>query len=213
MLPPEALALEQTLDDLSDLTIEAEQIVAHSTAWTMPCLWVGDTDFEAVDEALASDPSVAEIAETYEFADGKYYQVEWTGTVKRRINSYIDKSGSILNAEAYGVGWEMTLRFASREQFNTFREYLQNEGHNFDLMNLTEPGAPRQAAVEVTPAQRDALVTAVEEGYYRVPREANLRDVAAALDMSHQSLSELLRRGTANLVVSTLTTSDEPNLN
>lgn len=203
----DAVALEQAFAEAPDMAIEAERIAAHSTRWTMPCLWIAAPDFDAVDEALAADPSVERIVETSEFSDEKYYHLDWDDDVKERIDTYVDRNGSILYAEATDDGWEVEFRFVSREQFDQFRTSLREQGHTFELVGLYEPGSPRQTGGEVTPAQRDALVTAVERGYYRVPREISTRELAEELDISHQSLSETLRRGTENMVTSHLMTT------
>lgn len=205
-LPHEAVALEQTLQKVSGIEVEAERIAAHSTEWTMPCLWAAGTDFEAVDAALQEDPTVDEIVETFEFDDEKYYQLEWSDPVVDRINAFTDQRASILEAEADSDGWHVQIRFTSREQFDAFRETLTDQGHSFELLDLTEPGAPRQTTGHVTPDQRDALVAAVEQAYYDVPRDVTAEELAATLDISQQALSERLRRGVANLVFSTLTT-------
>lgn len=205
----DAIGLGQTLRTLPDLEVEAERIAAHSTKWTMPCLWAANADFAAVDEALQADPSIDEIVETERFDDEKYYQVEWTDEVEDRIDTYVDKEGSIISARASNEGWEVRIRFASREQFDAFREHVREQGASFDLLDLTEPGSARQSTVSLTPSQRDALVAALERGYYDVPRETAARELAEELDMAHQSLSELLRRGTATLIDSTLTTHRE----
>ena len=55
---PEALALEHVATALPDLELEAERIAAHSTEWVMPCLWIGDAPFDAVEDAFRADPSV-----------------------------------------------------------------------------------------------------------------------------------------------------------
>lgn len=207
-LPADAVALEHTLSELPEIEIEAERIAAHSTRWTMPCLWIASDDFEIVDETLAADSSVEEIVGTDEFDDERYYQLQWSDTVEERVNAYIDQQGSIIDANATTDGWRLRLRFVSRDQFDAFRETLTERGHSFELLDLTEPGAPRVSAGGVTPDQRDALVTARDRGYYEVPRGISSRELAAELDMSHQSLSELLRRGTEALIDSTLTTED-----
>lgn len=189
------------------MEVEAERIAAHSTMWTMPCLWVAHDEFGEVDDALAADPSVETLVETEEFDREKFYQLEWTDEVIDRVNTYIDKEGSILRAEATTEGWEVRIRFANRDQFDTFRDTLSQQGHSFTLLDLTEPGSPRQSFGELTPDQRDALVAAHAAGYFTVPRETTIQELAEELDMSHQSLSELLRRGMEKLVDGMLTTS------
>ena len=208
-LPAAAIALKQTLADHPGVEIEAERIAAHSTEWTMPCLWVQSDDPDAVDASLRSDPTVDRVMETDEFGREVYYHLEWTDEVITRINTYVDREGSVLDAQANRDGWKMTFRFVSREQFDHFRDTLSENGQAFELLELYEPWAPRVSAAGVTPAQRNALVTARVRGYFDVPRQISARELAAELDISHQSLSELLRRGTGELVDSSLQITEE----
>lgn len=203
-LPPAAMALEQTLAAEPDAVIEAERIAAHSTHWTMPCLWVSGPDAAGVEDLLDADPTVESIVEIERFGREFHYHVEWSTPVQARIDSYVDMKATILGTRADADGWELQLRFAARKQFDTFREHVNAEGHAFDLLHLTEPGSPRRQVGELTPEQRQVLEVAAEEGYFEVPRSVTTRELAEQLDRSHQSLSELLRRGTANLVSASL---------
>lgn len=208
-LPSEAIALAQTLHDVSEIEIEAERIAAHSTEWTMPCLWVAHPDFDRVDDILREDPSVDSIVETYEFDEEKYYQLDWSDSVVDRINAYLDQEASLLDAKASDEGWQVRIRFASRSQFDTFCSQLDERDEGYELLELVKPGASRQSVGQLTPRQRDALVTAMEYGYYKIPREISADDLAAKLDISQQALSERLRRATENLIDARLTTADE----
>jgi len=208
-LPHDAVALEYTFQELPELEVEAERIAAHSRAWVMPCLWAANAEFDATDEVLAADPTVDRIVDGYEFGDEKYYQLDWTGEVDERIDEYVDERGSILDAEATVRGWQLRIRFISRDQFDAFRDALTERGMSFQLRDLTEPGAPRQSFGSVTPEQRNALVVARERGYFDIPRDAEVSDIADELGISDQAVSERLRRGTANLVDATLTTTGE----
>lgn len=208
-LPSEAIALAQTLHDVSEIEIEAERIAAHSTEWTMPCLWVAHPDFDRVDDILREDPSVDSIVETYEFDEEKYYQLDWSDSVVDRINAYLDQEASLLDAKASDGGWQVRIRFASRSQFDTFCSQLDERDEGYELLELVKPGASRQSVGQLTPRQCDALVTAMEYGYYKIPREISADDLAAKLDISQQALSERLRRATENLIDARLTTADE----
>lgn len=53
-------------------------------------------------------------------------------------------------------------------------------------------------------------MTALEMGYFEVPRSAELTDVADELDLSPNAVSERIRRGEANLFRSALTTDWPP---
>lgn len=204
-----AVALTRAFEEVPGMEVEAKRIAAHSTEWTMPCMWVAHDDFDKVDAAFRADPSVATIVETDEFESEKYYHVDWADEVEKRVNAYIDKEGSIMRAKATDAGWRLQLRFVHREQFDIFREYLSAHGYTFRLQNIIEPGTPRQSSGDLTPDQRDALVAALDAGYYDIPRDATGKDLAEQLGMSPQALSELLRRGTANLIDAMLTTPTE----
>lgn len=196
----EAVALEHTLTEAPAVEVRAERIAAHSTKWTMPCLWVTADDFDVVDAALADDPSVEAVTGETEFEQEKYYQLDWSDEVEERVDAYLDQEASILNARANGDGWHLRIRFVTREQFDQFRSTLQDRGHSFELLSLVDSSEGKRPLLDLTPAQRAALQAAQRRGYYRVPREVTLRELADELDMSHQNLSNLLRRATEKLI-------------
>ncbi|MFU8868132.1 helix-turn-helix domain-containing protein [Natronococcus sp.] len=202
-----AFALEETLEALPELEVGAERIAAHGTAWIMPCIWVAADDYGAADDAITNDSSVESIVETAEFEDEKLYDIRWSDDVVDRINAFIDREATILNAQATAGAWELRVRFASRDQFDRFRELLNERDYSFGLVSLTRPDETRHSVGKLTPAQREALRVAKERGYYEVPRRVSTRELAAELEMSHQNLSGLLRRGTEKLIDETLDTS------
>lgn len=53
----------------------------------------------------------------------------------------------------------------------------------------------RRGQYGLSESQYDSLVTAYQDGSYRVPREETLQELSDELDVSHPSLSERLRRG------------------
>ena len=66
------------------------------------------------------------------------------------------------------------------------------------------PGDSRAEAYGVTAKQREALALAAAEGYFAVPRETNLTDLAEELDITRQSLSRRMARGQRTLLNNTL---------
>lgn len=62
-----------------------------------------------------------------------------------------------------------------------------------------EPGTD-QLFQELTDRQQEVLLTAVEKGYYRTPREATQEDIAADLSCSTSVVGQHLRRIEAKLV-------------
>lgn len=208
-IAPEGFALAHALGEVPEIDIEFERVAAHSTQWVMPCLWVAGDDFDAFDAALEADPSVDEIVSTREYTDEKYYQVDWSDELIQHVDTAIDREASILDAEVKNGEWHLRIRFVSRDQFRDFREYLSDQDLTYRLRTITETTTPRQEMGGLTGAQRDALVAAVHEGYFAIPREATLDEVADGLDISGQALSERLRRGVEQFVENALVTADE----
>lgn len=95
-------------------------------------------------------------------------------------------------------GWVQSGRFADRETLAEIRDFWERNGA-FALRQLeTVPEKPGDEPV--TDRQREALLTAAELGYFDVPRDPSLADVASELDISASSLSERLRRGQTELI-------------
>lgn len=209
-IAPPAFAMERTARAAPEVEVEAERIAAHSSEWVMPCLWLTGLQRDRAGELMQSDPSIDEVVEREHFEEGAaYYHVEWDGAVEQRINAYIDKEGSILEARLEDGTWRVDIRFVSREQFDVFRRRLSEEGYSFQLLTLNEVETPHQGYRKLTRSQRDALAVAARNGYFRVPRETTMERLADELEISHQSASELLRRGMENLVLSTLTVDED----
>jgi predicted DNA binding protein len=57
-------------------------------------------------------------------------------------------------------------------------------------------------ASALTDRQREAVETAIDIGYYRIPREASAADLAGRLNCSPSTASELLRRAESRVITS-----------
>ena len=205
---PAEFALESALAAAPDVTLEADRTAAHSTSFVMPCFWATDGDLDVFEEALAADPTVEEVVTSESFDGERFYHVQWTDEVNEHVDTIIDHEGAILDARVLGRDWLLQIRFASRDQFETFRERVAEESGAYDLLDISATAGPHQKEGGPTAAQRDALVAAVDSGYYDIPRAATVEDVAADLDVSDQAVSERLRRGVKNLVTSVLVTGE-----
>ncbi|WP_336037756.1 helix-turn-helix domain-containing protein [Halobacterium yunchengense] len=59
---------------------------------------------------------------------------------------------------------------------------------------------PRGSGASLTDRQREVVAAAVDLGYYDVPREATLEDVAAELDVAASTVSDHLRKAEAEVM-------------
>lgn len=204
-------ALSHALGEVAPMDVEAERVATHSRRRVMPSLWARGGDFAEFDAALDADPTVAEVVTAATVGDERFYQVAWSDEVAALVDSWLDADGSMLRARTSDREWRLRVRFPDREQFDRFRSSLSARDVSFQLDDLTRSTGPRQQLGSVTAAQREALVTAVEAGYFDVPRDATMAEIADALDISSQAASERLRRGIDGFVRSTLLASDGPD--
>lgn len=199
-LPIEAFALRETLPAFPEVTVEADRIAAHSPGSTLPCLWAYDDEFDGFDDALDEDPSVEEIHASSAFDDARLYYIEWANEIDRLVEEMIDNEGVILEATGHDDTWRLRIRFLTRDQLAGFQSYFDEHGPRFRLKQLFDVRGPEHSRGSVTPEQHRALTFAAQAGYFEIPREISLQEVADEFGVSHQAMSERLRRGMENVV-------------
>ena len=95
----------------------------------------------------------------------------------------------------------MRMRFPDRDGLIAYRERCEREGSSFRLVALrcTNTG-PETTNGRLTSAQRTLLAAAVEGGYFEIPREITMAEIAEQLGISDQAASERLRRGLSTVL-------------
>lgn len=205
-VPTEAFALADTLPEYPDVAVEADRMAAHVSDTTMPCIWADDGDADGFRAAVAADRTVEEVLSTASFNGERLYHLQWRDEIEEMVLELIDHQGIILEASGRGDTWRLRIRFMTREQFQNFQEYFAEREPSFQLRQLFSAKHPRHTRGDVTPEQHEALTAAVEVGYFKVPRDGSIQEIANRLGVSDQAVSERIRRGTENLVRDMLTT-------
>lgn len=90
----------------------------------------------------------------------------------------------------------------TREEFDRFRETLDGLGVPYELLSKVD--ADRTDRL-VTDRQRELLAAALRRGYFEVPRECTLAELAEAVGVDKSTASGVLRRGEARIVAWFLT--------
>lgn len=103
-------------------------------------------------------------------------------------------------------GWRQTGWFADRDVFSKFSSFWQRNAA-FRLHRLTHDGESEPPGDGLTNHQREALRIAYELGYFEIPRQASLEEVAAEFDISPSAASERLRRAQTQLIEETVATT------
>lgn len=205
-VPAETFALRETLPAVPDASVEAERVVAHDDQRVMPFVWAATDDLDAFEAALADDSTVENERRLIELADGGFYQMEWVDRIDVLVHSMTEYGAAILKAEGRDDRWRLRILFPDREALSRTHDFCREHDLRMDVEQIHElDRRDQQSQWGLTTEQYEAVTTALEGGYYEVPREVAARELAAELDISHQALSERLRRGHGTLVANALT--------
>ncbi|QSX00989.1 bacterio-opsin activator domain-containing protein [Haloterrigena alkaliphila] len=208
------LALNHALTAAPQMIVEIEQVVATMEDRIMPYFWVSGGDHAEFEAAFQEDESVTNIAVIDEVEGAKLYRAEWTENVQTIIYAYVELGATLMQAVGKAEDWELRMRFDSQDALSEFQEYCNDNDISFELNRTQEQEQPMASAqYDLTPTQRETLVTALEAGYYEVPRAVTMRELAEQLGVAQQTLSNRFRAAYSNLITSTLTIShpDEEN--
>ena len=86
---------------------------------------------------------------------------------------------------------------ATRSQFDAFGDALDDSGLSYDLLSLVHTDDEDDLLTE---RQRECLTVALRRGYFEVPRDCTLADVADSLGVDTSTASETIRRGQARVL-------------
>lgn len=208
-VPTEEFALHDTLAQLPDSDIEIERVVADNPDQITPYVWARAEDFDALEAAFDDDPTVESLRTLSEMTEERSYQMTWTGSIDRLIPLLTNHEGTITHAVGSVEGWRLRVLFPDHDALSEAHDDLREADFSLTIQAVYEEKDERHIQHGLTETQRDTLVAAFNRGFFEIPRENSLTDLSEQLELSHQALSERLRRATSSLVESTLITGDD----
>ena len=209
-VPADELALDSLLSSLPEVEVECERVVRSGDEAVMPLLRVRYADREEIERALAGDPTVRNATSVSESGTDLLYRVEWTERVELLLGMLTNAEATILDAYGRKGRWDLRLLYPDRDSFSETHRFCEEHGLSFDVSSIRELTSRPEGRSGLTEGQHRALALAMRRGYYEVPRETSLKELASELDVSHQALSERLRRATGSLVRERITDDDLP---
>ncbi|WP_049999289.1 helix-turn-helix domain-containing protein [Halococcus sediminicola] len=199
-IPAEEFALYDASSSLENVEYEVERVVESAEGVVMPLVWIRGSDTEAITDAFATDSSVRDLSLLAEFDDELLYRMEWTEDVAVVIQMLTNSEATIMDAYGKDGWWTLRVLYPIREAVSKTVEFCREEGLTFDIEMIREMEGEPAGRYGLTDNQYEALRVASELGYFKVPREIDMNELAEELDISHQALSERLRRAYDTLV-------------
>ncbi|RQG93994.1 helix-turn-helix domain-containing protein [Natrarchaeobius chitinivorans] len=158
---------------------------------------------DAVLEALRDHPAITEF-EPLEAADGRVLsKYESTDT---DLYEFVETSSLPIEFPVVARdGWFELDLTGTRDELDQLRAIIEAADGSYELQSVVSTA---DTDTLVTDRQRELLETAIREGYYEVPRECTLADLAETADVDKSTASTILRRGEATLLKWFLTGPD-----
>ena len=191
-----------------EMRFELERIVPTGGA-VMPFVWATGGDFEAFEANVTESEHVRELRALDKVGDRALYRIVWNEPRTGLIEVLGETDATILEARGDGTRWQFRLRFSDHDKLSTFynrcteNDFPVHIDRTYTLSESIEGGHRLGLSGE----QREALVLALDRGYFDTPSEASLSDLADELGISQQALSDRIRRGNEKVLRSVLLSS------
>ncbi|WP_226041986.1 helix-turn-helix domain-containing protein [Natrinema sp. DC36] len=219
-IPAARLGFARTFDRVSTFEFQVGGMIGGSS----PLVWTNGPDRETVKQALEADPSVEVIASIADDADESsaddgvtarqndrwLFRLEFGDGVKLLEQIVTETDGAILTARGANGRWMLKLLFDDRESVSACHELFEQYEYQAAVTRISGIDDLASAQTPLTETQYETICKAHELGYFDVPRGVTLKELAAELDVSHQALSERLRRSHAALVSAELSERTAP---
>lgn len=190
---------DTALQDGSRVAFEQQAAVAGSST---PSLRMPVWDEDSVREQLERSTAIDELRVVSESDDERLVTFEWDSPPPPLLATVADVDASVLSAVAVENTWRFRLRVPD-QQDNASRLFEVHEDSDnvvtVDQVRQDE-SASRDPVDSLTRPQREALERAIDGGYFQVPRNSTIADLAADLDISDTAVSQRLRRGLSTVI-------------
>jgi predicted DNA binding protein len=183
-----------------DMQLELERIVPTGDMM-MPFVWVTGTDHETFEKTVRSHPTVAELLVLDNLNQNVLYRLEWKDEPTDLIEGIADSDAVVLEARG-NESWTFRLRFPNHDRLSQFHNFILDDNipiHIDRTYTLTEK-SERGNQFGLTADQREALVLALQRGYFETPSEVALDHLADELGITRQSLSSRIRHGNEKIL-------------
>ena len=218
-IPADEFALGPTFREVPGIEVEIERLVAHDHDRVMPFAWLtadDPDDLDRLDDVLSADSTV-DSHELISKIDGdRLYRMEWVDATEMIIHILLEEEGTILHAMGQSDGWHVRVLFPDRDSLSRTYDFAGEHDLRFDVVRVYALDDDRKGRFGLSDEQQDTLAAATKLGYYDVPRGITQAELAEKLGVSHQALSERLRRAQKTLNENTVilgdAEGDEPNL-
>jgi predicted DNA binding protein len=204
--PAGEFALGDALAAHPEVRLELEKVVP-TRMQILPFFWAWGEDLDAFAETVREQSIVKSLTVVDSVDDQVLYRIEWTDVMTDLGRIIRSADATVLEASGQRDTWRFELRFASHEDARAFQADCNDHDISLELRRLhTLTELDADGKYDLTPEQRDTLLTALEHGYFEEPRDITLEELAELQNLSPTAVSGRMRRAEAKLIARTLVT-------
>ena len=190
----------ESLHRVPDIEIEWEDTFTRPDGPSQVIVWITADEFTAVESAIADNDALKNPTLLVDFGSRRLYRVDLTeyGQQSLLMPKLFEVGGVLKEGTGTNDGWWFQVQFPNRAAYEHVYEFCQEQDMAFEFKRLFEQGSgnpgQRSAGSMLTEEQREALVTAWNHGFFEIPRQTTLVELADELDISDSAVSQRLRR-------------------
>lgn len=164
--------------------------------------WLTGGDHANFDQACREDPTITDPVLITENSNQQLYRVDYTeqGRQMATFPVWSELDLVMFNLQSSRDTWQFHMGFPDREAYFRYQQVCEDRNLHVDVQSISTKSDSSFSSGNLTSRQSEALTAAFEEGYYKVPRDISLTELAEDLGISRQAASERLRRGTSALL-------------
>jgi predicted DNA binding protein len=202
-IPAEQFALSETFRAVPEVEFDAVRLATHGTDRVVPLLWATNADTEPVAAAISDDRTTRGTRVITSRNRNTLFRMDWTEQVRFLTHVLTEERGAVISARGRSDGWTFRILFPERDAVPSTYHACEEYDIVIDRIAALED-TPSIEGSTLTDGQFTTVKNAVDRGYYEVPRRTTLQELAADLEITHQALSERLRRGHRALIESAI---------
>lgn len=192
-VPATDLALGETFRNSPDVIVESVQAAAANGNTALSVLTVEGG--EDVERAMEHDPTVESVSALATLDEESVLRVDWTTSTADRFRVLHPDDGVVLETRATDGTWCFRVLFGEYDATDAWYRECRDSGLRLDVESVYDPTTTVWSRDSgLSEKQYATLESALERGFYEVPRQVTLQELAAEFHVSHQALSERLSR-------------------
>ncbi|SEK48477.1 helix-turn-helix domain-containing protein [Haloferax larsenii] len=205
------LPLMGAFERAPEMRLDVEQTITTESGRPVLFVWADGGDFDAFEAGLDDDETVVDPTLMESLPEQRLYRLFVADDADTTVfPTDAEVGASRLDASFTVDGLHTRMRFPDRDALRCYRQRCAERDVEMSVHRIYRGDTTDQNGYGLSPKQRQVLSLAAKRGYFEVPREVSLTELADELDISAQSTSERLRRGVDQLVSATL--APESNL-